>query len=203
MAEIENSSMFKLSYGLFVLTAKTDEKDNGCIVNTVQQIAQDPLKIAVAVNKENYTHDIIKKTGVFNVSVLDEGVPFSVFERFGFQTGRDVNKFDGFGMVERTENGVLYLTENCNAVISGKVTEVVDCGSHSLFVAEVTSAKVLSDEPSVTYQYYFDHIKPKPAQKKTGYICKICGYVYEGEILPDDFVCPLCKHGAADFEKIQ
>ena len=106
-------------------------------------------------------------------------------------------------MVERTENGVLYLTENCNAVISGKVTEVVDCGSHSLFVAEVTGAKVLSDEPSVTYQYYFDHIKPKPAQKKTGYICKICGYVYEGEILPDDFVCPLCKHGAADFEKIQ
>lgn len=203
MAEIENRSMFKLSYGLFVLTAKTDEKDNGCIVNTVQQIAQDPLKIAVAVNKENYTHDIIKKTGVFNVSVLDEGVPFSVFERFGFQTGRDVNKFDGFGMVERTENGVLYLTENCNAVISGKVTEVVDCGSHSLFVAEVTGAKVLSDEPSVTYQYYFDHIKPKPAQKKTGYICKICGYVYEGEILPDDFVCPLCKHGAADFEKIQ
>ncbi len=201
MAEIENSSMFKLSYGLFVLAAKTDEKDNGCIVNTVQQITQEPLKISVAVNKANYTHDIIKETGIFNVSVLDESVPFSIFERFGFQSGRDVNKFDGFEAVKRTENGILYLTENCNAVISGKVTETMDCGSHSLFVAEVTEARVLSDMPSVTYQYYFDHIKPKP--KKTGYVCKICGYVYEGEPLPDDFVCPLCKHGAADFEKIK
>ena len=203
MVQIENSSMFKLSYGLFVLTAKTGQKDNGCIVNTVQQITQEPLKISVAVNKANYTHDIIKETGIFNVSVLDQSVKFDVFERFGFQSGRDVDKFDGFNAVERSENGLLYLTENCNAVISGKVTEVVDCGSHSLFVAEVTEANVLSDEPSVTYQYYFDHIKPKAAQKKTGYVCKICGYVYEGEVLPDDFVCPLCKHGAADFEKIK
>ncbi len=203
MGEIQNKSMFKLSYGLFVLAAKTDGKDNACIVNTVQQIAQDPLRIAVAVNKENYTHDIIKETGVFNVSVLDESVKFDVFERFGFQSGRNVDKFDGFNTTERSENGLLYLTQNCNAVISGKVTETVDCGSHSLFVAEVTEAKVLSDDLSVTYQYYFDHIKPRPEKKKTGYVCKICGYVYEGEILPEDFVCPLCKHGAADFEKIQ
>ncbi len=203
MPQIENDSMFRISYGLFVVTAKNGEKDNGCIINTVQQITQDPLKIAVAVNKSNYTHDMIKETGEFNVSVLTEEVPFSVFERFGFKSGRDTDKFEGFDKIARTGNNLLYLTENCNAVISGKVIEAVDCGTHTLFVADVTEAQVLSDKPSVTYQYYFNHIKPKPKAKKKGYVCKICGYIYEGEPLPDDFVCPWCGHSAVDFEKIQ
>ncbi len=199
--EINNNSMFKISYGLFVLTAN-DGKDNGCIVNTVQQITQEPLKLAVAVNKINYTHDQIKKTGEFNVSVLCESVPFSTIERFGFASGREVDKFADLADTARTENGILYITKDTNAVISGKVVEEVDCGTHTLFVADVVEAKVLSDAPSVTYQYYFDHIKPKPEAKKKGYVCKICGYVYEGDPLPDDFICPLCKHPASDFEPI-
>ena len=203
MPQIENNTMFKLSYGLFVLTAKMGDKDNGCIVNTVQQISSQPLKILVTVNKENYTHDMIKEIGGFNVSVLTEDTPFSVFERFGFQSGRDADKFLGFDKAERSENGILYLTEYTNAFISGKVIETVDSGTHTIFIAEVTEAKVLSDEKSVTYQYYHENIKPSPKKKeKTGYVCKICGYVYEGDELPEDFVCPLCKHGAADFEKL-
>ena len=199
--EINNNSMFKISYGLFVLTAN-DGKDNGCIVNTVQQITQEPLKIAVAVNKANFPHDQSKKPGAFNVSVLAESVPFSTFERFGFESGREADKFSGFENTARTENGILYLTKDTNAVISGKVIEVVDCGTHTLFVADVVEAKVLSDEPSVTYQYYFDNIKPKADAKKKGYVCKICGYVYEGDPLPEDFICPLCKHPASDFETL-
>ena len=203
MPQIENNTMFKISYGLFVLTAKLAEKDNGCIINTVQQISQQPLKISVAGNKSNYTHDIIKSTGEFNVSVLTESTPFSVFERFGFQSGRDADKFSGFDKAERSENGILYLTEYSNAFISAKVICEVDCDSHTLFVAEVTEAKEISKEESVTYNFYHKNIKPKPeSAKKSGYVCKICGYVYEGETLPEDFICPLCKHGAADFEKL-
>ena len=201
MPQINNDSMFKLSYGLFVITAKA-EKDNGCIINTVQQVTQEPLKITVAVNKDNYTHDMIKESGTFNVSVLTESVPFDVFERFGFASGRTKDKFDGFSDVSRTENGLLYLTKHSNAVISGKVIAEVDCGTHTIFVANVTEALKLSDEKSVTYQYYFDNIKPKPEKKKKGYVCKICGYVYEGDELPDDFIYPLCKHPASDFEPI-
>lgn len=204
MAKIENNSMFKISYGLFVLTAHTEEKDNGCIINTVQQITQEPLKIAVAVNKNNFTHDMILSTGIFNVSVLTKEAPFSIFERFGFKSGRDADKFEDFNAVKRSENGIFYLTDYSNSYISGKVIEMVDCGTHTLFIADVCEADVLSDKPSVTYQYYFDNIKPKPEPqtKKNGYVCKICGYVYEGETLPEDFVCPWCKHGAVDFEKI-
>ncbi len=201
MSKIDNNSIFKISYGLFVLSAKEGDKDNGCIINTVQQVTQEPLKITVAINKDNFTHDMIKRTGEFNVSVLTEDVPFEIFERFGFESGRDTNKLDGFSSVSRTENGIFYLTEYVNAVISGKVIEEVDCGTHTLFVAEVCAGMVVSKEPSVTYQYYFDHIKPKPQKK--GYVCKICGYVYEGSELPDDFVCPWCKHGAVDFEEIK
>ena len=195
--------MFKISYGLFVVSARTGEKDNGCIINTVQQITQEPLKLSVAVNKDNFTHDMIKESGVFNISVLTESVPFEVFERFGFKSGRDTDKFDGVDYAERSENGILYLTKYTNGLISGKVIEAVDCGTHTLFVADVTEAKILSDEKSVTYQYYFDNIKPKPEAKKKGYVCKICGYVYEGEELPGDFICPWCKHGAVDFEEIK
>jgi flavin reductase (DIM6/NTAB) family NADH-FMN oxidoreductase RutF len=200
---IENNTMFKISYGLFVVSARTGEKDNGCIINTVQQITQEPLKLSVAVNKDNLTHDMIKESGVFNISVLTETVPFEVFERFGFKSGRDTDKFDGVDYAERSENGILYLTKYTNGLISGKVIEAVDCGTHTLFVADVTEAKILSDEKSVTYQYYFDNIKPKPEAKKKGYVCKICGYVYEGEELPGDFICPWCKHGAVDFEEIK
>ena len=202
MPQIENNAIFKISYGLFVLTAKKGEKDNGCIINTVQQITQEPLKIAVTVNKDNLTHDMIKDTGEVNVSVRTENVKFDLFERFGFKSGRDTDKFSGFSDVDRTENGVYYITKNTNAVISGKVIETVDVGTHTIFIADVVESKVLSEETSVTYQYYFDHIKPKPEAKKKGYVCKICGYVYEGEPLPDDFICPWCKHPASDFEPL-
>lgn len=201
---IEKSSVFKLSYGLFVITAKDGEKDNGCIINTAQQITDNPLRISVTVNKSNYTHDMIMKTGEFNISVLTESTPFDVFKHYGFKSGRDTDKIPGNGM-KRSENGIVYLSEYTNAFISGKVIDTIDCGSHTLFIAEVSEAKVLSDARSVTYQYYFDNIKPKPqnSEKKKGFVCKICGYVYEGDELPDDFVCPICKHGASDFEPLK
>lgn len=202
-AAVDPNAMFKLSYGLFVLTARDGAKDNGCIINTVMQVTDVKKRITIAVNKANYTHDMIKKTGVFNVSVLTTDVPFKVFQQFGFQSGRDVDKFAG-SAEDRTANGLRYILDYSNAVISGKVVEAYDYDTHTLFVAEVTEAAVLSNVPSVTYQYYFDHIKPKPqpTTEKSGYVCKICGFIYEGETLPDDYICPLCKHGVEDFEKL-
>ena len=202
---VEPNAFFKLSYGLFVLTAKDGDKDNGCIINTASQLTDNPKRITIAVNKANYTHDMILKTGLFNVSVLTTDAPFDLFKYYGFQTGREVNKFPGSGF-PRSKNGLIFITGCVNAFISGKVIEAHDYGTHTLFVAEVTEAQALSSAPSVTYAYYFDHIKPKPAkpaEKKVGWVCKICGYVYEGEDLPADFICPLCKHGAADFEKLK
>ena len=195
---MDNSALFKLSYGLFVLTARQDGKDNGCIINTVTQITDTPKRIQIAVNKENLTHDMILATGEFNVSVLAEDAVFWVFQHYGFQSGRSVDKF---AMIPeaRTANGIRYVEGCTNAVISGKVISTVDCGTHTLFVAEVTDAKLLSHEPSMTYQYYFDNVKPKP-EAKGKWVCKICGYVHEGE-LPADFICPWCKHPASDFEK--
>ena len=207
-SKIEPDAMFKLSYGLFVLTSR-DEKDNGCIINTVMQITDSPKRISIAVNKSNYTHDMVAKSGVFNLSVLTEEAPFKLFQHFGFQSGRDVDKFlpgGEFISNERSENGLLYLPQLANAFISGKVISAVDYGTHTLFTADVTEAKVLSNVPSTTYAYYFSHIKPKPQpveKNKKGWVCKICGYVYEGEVLPPDFICPLCKHGAEDFEPLQ
>lgn len=199
---IEKTTAFKLSYGLFVLTARDGEKDNGCIVNTVFQVTDNPFKISVTVNKNNYTHDMIKKTGVFNVSVLTESVPFSVFQHYGFKSGRDTEKINSSTM-PRSENGVVYLSAFTNAFMSAKVVEETDCGTHTMFIAEVTEAQTLSDERSVTYQYYFDNIKPKPQpQKKKGFVCQICGYVYEGDELPEDFVCPICKHSADAFKPL-
>ena len=196
--------MFKLSYGLFVLTAKNEKGDNGCIINTVTQLTDIPKRITIAVNKANYTHDMIMETGEFNVSVLSTDVPFSVFQHFGFQSGKDVDKFETWSQAQRSQNGLLYLNEYTNAFLSGKVISSMDFGTHTLFVADVTEAKVLTNDPSVTYAYYFDHVKPKPLnlEKKEGFICKICGYVYEGDELPEDFICPLCKHGADDFERL-
>lgn len=202
---VEPNAMFKLSYGLFVLTAKDGDKDNGCIINTASQLTSNPNRITIAVNKGNYTHDMILKTGVFNVSVLTQDAPFDIFKYYGFQSGRDVDKFPGSGF-PRAKNGLIFITGCTNAFMSGRVVEAHDYGTHTLFVADVTEAQVLSSAPSVTYAYYFDHIKPKPpkpAEKKVGWVCKICGYVYEGEDLPADFVCPLCKHGAADFERLK
>jgi flavorubredoxin/flavin reductase (DIM6/NTAB) family NADH-FMN oxidoreductase RutF len=203
---VDPAVMFKLSYGLFVLTARDGNKDNGCIINTVMQITVTPVKIIIGVNKANYTHDMIIKTGKFNVSVLSEKAPFRVFQQFGFHSGKDTDKFAGSGEAVRAENGVRYLSEYVNGVISAEVKESIDCGTHTLFIAEVNQAFSLSRDASVTYQYYFDNIKPKPQPpkgNKKGFVCKICGYVHEGDTLPDDFVCPLCKHGAADFEKLQ
>ena len=204
---IEKEAMYKLTYGLFMLTSTDGAKQNGCIVNTVSMLTDNPKRITVFVNKANYTEELIRKTGVFNVSVLTESTPFSVFEQFGFCSGRDKDKFEGTNY-PKTENGLYYLPEYTNAVLSAKVIDAHDYGTHTLFVAEVTEAKTLSEENSVTYAYYQSNIKPKPqAQKAEGnkkrWVCKICGYVYEGEELPDDFVCPLCKHPAEDFELMQ
>lgn len=198
---MDNNALNKLSYGLFVLTARQEGKDNGCIINTVMQITDTPKRIQIAVNKQNLTHDMIAATGVFNVSVLSEEAVFWIFSHYGFQSGRDVDKFADIPEA-RTENGVRYVEGCTNAVLSGKVEQIIDCGTHSLFIAEVTEAKVLSDAPSMTYQYYFDHVKPKPQPaEEAKWVCKICGYVYEGEELPEDFICPWCKHGVEDFEK--
>jgi len=201
---VDNNAVFKLSYGLFVLTARENGKDNGCIINTAGQITVTPNRIQIAVNKSNFTHDMIKRTGVFNVSVLNEDATFKTFQQFGFCSGRETDKFADVSYDCRTENGLRYIPENVNSVLSGKVVESYDWGTHTLFIADLTEAKVLNNVPSMTYQYYFDNVKPKPAptsDKKPGWVCKICGYVYEGEELPADYICPLCKHGAADFEK--
>lgn len=206
-ATVDPIAIQKFSYGLFVLTARSGDKDNGCIINTAAQLTSSPNRINIAVNKANFTHDMILNTGVFNISVLAEDTSFDTFKRFGFASGKDTDKLEGFlENTARSANGLLYVTAGTNAFMSAKVIEAHDYGSHTLFVAELTEAEVLRDEPSVTYAYYFEHIKPKPQPKieeeKHGYVCKICGYVYEGDTLPPDFICPLCKHGAEDFEKI-
>ena len=203
---VDNQAMFALSYGLFVLSAREGERDNACIINTAAQVTDTPKRISITVNKQNLTHDMILKTGVFNLSVLSQDASFAQFQQYGFRSGRDTaDKFDGAEPV-RTANGLRYEPAGTNAVLSGKVIQTLDCGTHTLFLAEVTEARVLSDVPSATYAYYFEHIKPKPqpaAEKKTGFVCKICGYVYEGETLPADYICPLCKHGAEDFEPLK
>ena len=203
-APVEQNAMFSLSYGLFVLTARDGAKDNGCIINTVTQLTDTPKRISIAVNKANYTHDMIKKTGVFNVSVLSNDAPFAMFQHYGFQSGRDVDKFTGVQGMARATNGVYYLPYCTNAFISARVTQTIEFETHTLFIADVTEARQLSDVPSMTYAYYFANVKPKPSKLKEqhGWVCKICGYVYEGEELPADFICPLCKHGAEDFEKV-
>ena len=203
-APVEKNAFFSFSYGLFVLTAREGEKDNGCIINTAAQLTDTPKRISIAVNKANYTHDMIRRTGVFNLSMLSTDAPFGLFQHYGFQSGRDVDKFADVKGMARATNGVYYLPYSTNAFVSGKVTQEIDLGTHTLFIADVTEARVLSGAPSMTYSFYFANVKPKPAAltKQTGWVCKICGYVYEGEELPADFICPLCKHGAEDFEKV-
>ena len=205
---MDKRAMYKLTYGLFVLTAKEGEKDNGCIINTAGQVTSEPNRISIAVNKANYTHGMVERTGRFNISMISEAADFALFQRFGFQSGRDTDKFAGFeSSVKRSENGLLYVTAGTNAFISAKVEQMLDLGSHTLFIAAVEDMDVLADVPSTTYDYYQKNIKPKPEEKKektgkTIWRCTICGYEYEGEELPADFICPICKHPASDFEKV-
>ncbi len=200
---IDNKAMYKISYGLYMLTTTDGEKQNGCIVNTVAMLTDNPKRVTLFVNKANYSNELLKKTGVFNVSVLTESAPFELFKQFGFVSGREVDKF-ATGSYERSENGLYYLPEHANAVLSGKVVDSYDYGTHTLFVAEITEAKTLSQEKSVTYEYYQANIKAKPQvqaeENKEKWVCKVCGYVHEGP-LPEDFICPWCKHPASDFER--
>jgi|GEM_PF-7732 len=194
----------KLSYGLFVVGASDHGRPVGCIVNTAMQQTVSPLYVSVTINKANYTHDVVKDTGLLTISILDESVPFDVFTRFGFQSGRDNDKWDGVEDMATAKNGTPYLTKYANSYLSGKVVDSVEYSTHTQFICEIDDAEILSDIPSVTYAYYFAHIKPAPKpDKKSGWVCKICGYVYEGDELPEDYICPLCKHPASDFEKIE
>ena len=197
------TALFKIGYGLYVVTSNDGTKDNGLIVNTVTQVTNTPNRVAVTINKDSYSHHVIRQTGILNVNCLSVEAPFRVFENFGFQSGRNTDKFAGCKPL-RTDNGLVMLPHYINAVMSLKVEQYVDLGTHGMFICEVTEARVISDAETMTYTYYLDHVKPKPqTEGKKGWVCKICGYVYEGEELPEDFVCPLCKHGAADFEPIE
>ena len=201
---MDNRAMYTLSYGLFVLSAQTDGFDNGCIINTACQVTSTPNRLTIAVNNANFTTEMVEKSGVFNLSVLDETAPFSIFETFGFRSGRDGSKLAGVEYA-RSENGLLYLPAHTAAYLSCKVESITDLGTHKLFLAQVTDGRTLSSEPAMTYAYYHAHAKPRPEAPKSGkkgWRCKICGYVYEGETLPADFICPLCKHPASDFEPI-
>ena len=205
---MDKKAMYKLSYGLFVLTAKEGEKDNGCIINTAIQAASTPNQMSICVNKANDTHDMIMRTGEFTVSVISQRASFDLFKHFGFQTGREVNKFADFTACDRGQNGIYYITEGTNAYISVKVDKTEDLGSHTMFIGEITDMEVLSGDASATYEYYMNYIKPKPQEAgktedgQTIWRCTICGYEYVGEELPEDFICPLCKHPASDFEKV-
>lgn len=203
---MDKKTMYNLSYGLFVLTSAFEGKDSGCIINTAGQVTSEPNRISIAVNKANYTQELVGKSGKFNISILSQEAVFDTFRHFGFQSGRTVDKFAGYEECRRSANGLYYVTAGTNGYISATVEQAIDLGSHTLFIAGVEDMEVLSEVPSVTYAYYQSEIKPKPAQTgttgKTVWRCKVCGYVYEGEELPADFICPLCKHPASDFEKV-
>ena len=196
------TALFRIGYGLYVVTSNDGKKDNGLIVNTVIQLTDTPNRVAVNINKANYSHHVIKQTGMLNVNCLSTEAPFSVFEQFGFQTGRSVDKFAG-QTVHRSDNGLVFLDKYINAFMSLKVEDYVDLGTHGMFICSVTEARVMSNQETMTYTYYQNNVKPKPeTEGKKGFVCKVCGYIYEGDELPADYICPLCKHGAADFEPI-
>ena len=205
---MDSKAMYKLSYGLFILSSNEAGKDNGCIINTAIQAASEPNQISICVNKLNHTHDMIMDTGKFTISVLSQSASFDLFKRFGFQSGKDVDKFEGFDKCKRDKSGIYYITEGTNAYLSVNVSKSEDLGSHTMFIGEITDMKVLSDVPSATYDYYHKNIKPQPQTDRkangsqTVWRCTICGYEYIGEELPEDFICPICKHPANDFEKI-
>ena len=194
-------AIYNIPYGVYVLTAK-GTKQNGCIINTLCQVTSSPCKISITVNKDNYTTQLIEKTGEFNVSILDVTTGFDIVKHFGFQSGKDVDKFENFSGYKIAENGIAYITVNTNSYLTAKVVSKYDVGTHMTFVAEVTGDFVLNNNESVLYSYYQSNIKPKAGGlKKTVWVCKICGYVYQGEEIPEDFICPICKHGVEDFEK--
>lgn len=203
---MDNKTVYKLTYGLFVLTSRLGEKDSGCIINTAGQVTSEPNRISITVNQSNFTHDLIRESKRFNVSIISEAASFSLFQHFGFQSGRTVDKFADYSDCKRSENGLYYITAGTNGYISACVEQKIDLGSHTMFIAAVKDMEVLSDIPSASYAYYQSHIKPKPQQSaatgKTVWRCTVCGYTYDGEDLPADFICPLCKHPASDFEKV-
>lgn len=203
---MNTDSLNKISCGLYVLTASDNDVENGCIINTLAQLTSSPLQIGITVSKGNFTHDMIAKTGIFNATVIDTSADFDLIKHFGFQSGRDKKKFgtpESYRFAPRfSENGLIYLSAFSNAYVSGKLTSSVDLGSHTMFIADMTDGEILSDKPTMTYDYYHKNVKPKVQTKKSGWICKVCGYIYEGDELPKDYICPICKHGAEDFEKI-
>ncbi len=197
------SALFHIGYGLYVVTSSDGKKDNGLIVNTVTQVTNTPNRIAVTINKDNYSHHVIKQTGKMNLNCLSVDAPFSVFENFGFRSGRNTDKFEGTPVL-RSDNGLVFLSRYINAFMSLSVEKYVDLDTHGMFICNITEARVISDAETMTYSYYYSNVKPKPqTEGKKGFVCKVCGYVYEGDELPEDFVCPLCKHGAADFEPVE
>ena len=197
------SALFKIGYGLYVVTSNDGKRDNGIVVNSITQLTNTPNRIGVTINKDSYSHHIIKQSGKMNVNCLSVDAPFSVFENFGFKSGRNADKFEGVTPL-RSDNGLVFLDKYINSVISLKVEQYVDLGTHGMFICSVTEARVISDKETMTYNYYLENVKPKPeTEGKKGYVCKICGWVYEGDKLPDDIICPICKHPASDFEKIK
>lgn len=201
--DIDPTALFNIGYGLYVVTTNDGTKDNGFICNTVTQVTNTPNRIAVTVNKLNYSCETISKTGVLNVATLSQEAPFSIFETFGFQSGRDTDKFANFNHVHRSANGLLFLDKYANGYISGRVISEIDLDTHKMFICDVTECAVLSDKETMTYTYYQNHVKPKPETDKKGFVCKVCGYIYEGDELPEGYICPLCKHGVEDFEPLQ
>ena len=216
---VDRKALHSITYGLFVLSSRSNGRDNACITNTLCQVADSPLLVSIAVNKSNYTNELIQESGIFNVSMISTSAKMDLFKRFGFVSGRDVDKFESYEKTKRSLNGILYITESTCSFLSASVVQTVDVGSHWLYIAQVTEAKKLSDEAPCSYSYYLSDIKVRSvgasghdtnagvkgseskAEKKATWVCKICGYVYEGDPLPADFICPICKHGAADFER--
>lgn len=204
---MDQQVIYKLSYGLFVLTSAFEGRESGCIINTAGQVTSEPNRVSITVNKSNFTHDLVKESGQFNLSILSESAGFDIFKHFGFQSGRDADKFAGYAACRRSANGLYYVTAGTNGFLSAAVERTLDLGTHTLFIAGVDDMEPISDAPSATYAYYQSHIKPQPqkagiADGKTVWRCRVCGYIYEGEELPEDFICPLCKHPASDFEKV-
>ena len=199
--QLDPKALFKIGYGLYVVTSNDGTRDNGCIVNTVVQLTDNPYRVAVNINKKNYSHSTIKATKKLNVNVLSQDAPFSVFENFGFRSGRDVDKFKDIEALH-SSNGLAVLPKYINSYMSLVVESYVDLDTHGMFICKVVDSKVISSVETMTYNYYQANVKPRPVEKKKGWVCKVCGYVYEGEELPDDFICPLCKHGASDFERL-
>ena len=203
---MNTKALFQIPYGMYLLSVRENDFDNACIINTLSQVTDSPSRISVCVNKTTLTHDMLLRTGVLTVSMLAVNAPFTLFERFGFQSGKNTNKFQGFGSVIRSQNGLLRLTDHSNAFVCGKVCQSLDLGSHTVFIADLTDAGILSEAPTMTYTDYHTRVKPQRVSAETqtaGYRCRICGYVFEGDTLPEDFVCPICRHGADDFEQLE